>query len=137
MDFGNINYLAVLVAAVAAFILGSVWYGPLFGKTWQKELGYTVEYIKKGNMAQIFGLSFILTMVSVFGLAFLFQGHGENEIGWYGGLWHGLFIGLLFAIPIFGVNYLYQRRSFKLFLIDAFYWVVWLGLAGLILGLWP
>lgn len=50
MDFSNINYLAAGVAALASFALGALWYSPvLFGKTWQKDLGFTGEYLKEGT----------------------------------------------------------------------------------------
>ena len=46
IDFGSLNYLAILVAAVATFMLGSVWYTALFGKAWQKAHGVTEEDMK-------------------------------------------------------------------------------------------
>jgi hypothetical protein len=56
MNFTDMNYLAVLVAAIAGWAVGAFWYsGVLFGKKWQKELGFTDEYIRQANMALIFG----------------------------------------------------------------------------------
>jgi hypothetical protein len=53
----EINWLAVLIAAVASFLLGGAWYSnALFGKAWQRETGVTDEKLKQGNMAKIFGL---------------------------------------------------------------------------------
>ena len=61
----NINWLSVIVATIAAFILGSLWYSPvLFGKVWQKELGLSDEKIKNANMAVIFGTSFVLEFIA-------------------------------------------------------------------------
>jgi hypothetical protein len=41
MDFTNINILSVLVAGVASWLIGALWYSPLlFSKRWQKELGF-------------------------------------------------------------------------------------------------
>ena len=52
VDFASINYLAVLVATVLAFGLGSIWYGkPLFGSAWQREMGLSDEDIQSGNLA--------------------------------------------------------------------------------------
>ncbi len=63
----NINWLSVIVATIAAFILGSLWYSPvLFGKVWQKELGLSDEKIKNANMAVIFGTSFVLEFIAAF-----------------------------------------------------------------------
>ena len=49
----SINYLAVLVAAIASIVLGFVWYGPLFGKTWTQLMGFDkkkMDDMKKKGM---------------------------------------------------------------------------------------
>ena len=43
LDLSGLNWLAILVATVAAFVLGGLWYGPLFGKAWMAALGKTEE----------------------------------------------------------------------------------------------
>ncbi len=138
MDFSNINYLAVVAAAVASFILGAVWYGTaLFGKSWQVELGFSDEYLKEGNMAKIFGSSFVLMLIMALGMAMLVQGHSEGEaIGWKQGLYHGLYVGIFFVATSMGINLLYQRRSIKLWAIDSGYQIVFLAIMGAILGAW-
>ncbi len=137
MDFSSINYFAVLVAAVASFLLGFVWYSLLFGKAWQAELGFSDEYIKEGNMGKIFGSSFVLMIIMALGMAMLVQGHGEaREIGWLQGLYHGLYVGLFFVGTSMGINMLYQRQSFKLWTIDAAYQIAFLAMMGAILGAW-
>ncbi|PLW96460.1 MAG: DUF1761 domain-containing protein [Marinilabiliales bacterium] len=136
MDYSSINYLAVLAATFAAFILGSLWYTVLFGKAWQKELGFTDEYLKKGNMAAIFGSSFLLMFIMSWGMAWFINVHGENDVNWLWGMVYGLFIGLFFVGASYGINMLYQRRSFKLWAIDSFYQILFLGMQGAILGAW-
>ena len=138
MDFSNINYLAVLVAAVAAFGLGALWYGgSALGKSWQKELGFTDEYLQQGSMGKIFGTSFVAMFIMALGMAMLVQGHSDGEaIGWLQGLYHGLYVGIFFAAMSMGINYLYQRRSVKLWLIDSLYQIIFLAIMGAILGAW-
>ena len=137
MDLSNINYLAVLVAAIGSFALGALWYSPiLFGKAWQKQLGYTDEYLQSGSMGKIFGTSFLLMLIMAWGMGMLLQGHGENQIDWLSGLIHGLVVGIAFAGTSIGINYLYQRKSFKLWAIDAFYQIIFLTIMGMILGAW-
>ena len=132
-----INIWAVIVASVVFWVLGAVWYSPvLFGKRWQKELGFTDEYLKKANMVVIFGLSFVLMLIMVFGLSFTLSVHKPEDITWLNGMWLGLFVGFIFSMATMGINYLYQRRSIVLWLIDGFYIVIGLGIAGIILGLW-
>lgn len=137
MDFSTINWLAVAVATLASFALGALWYSPLlFSKIWQREVGMTDEDIKGANMAKIFGTCLILTGLMACGMAMMIQGHGKGQIDWLGGLWHGVFIGLFFVSTTIGINYLYQRKSFLLWLIDAGYQVAFLTMMGAILGAW-
>jgi hypothetical protein len=132
-----INIWAVIVATVAFWALGALWYSPLlFGKKWQKELGFTDEYLKKGNMAVVFGLSFVLMFIMVIGMNLTLMVHKPEEVTWMNGLRLGIFIGFVFAMATMGINYLYQRRSFVLWLIDGLYIVIGLGIAGIILGAW-
>ena len=68
--FQNLNWLAIIAAAVSAFILGGLWYSPLlFGKRWMKETGITEETTKNANMIKIFSLALILALIASFFLA--------------------------------------------------------------------
>jgi len=56
------NFYAVLVAALSSFVVGFIWYNPkVFGTIWMKESGMTEEKAKNGNMAKIFGLTFVFS----------------------------------------------------------------------------
>ena len=137
MDYSSINYLAVFVAALAAFVLGALWYSPkLFGKIWQDELNLTDEYLKKGNMFVIFGSTFVLQFIMAWGMAWFINVHGANEVSWLHGMIYGLFIGLFFVGASYGINMLYQRKSFRLWIIDSLYQATFLGLMGIILASW-
>jgi hypothetical protein len=137
MTYPHINVLAVLVSAVAFWALGSLWYSPvLFSKIWQKEIGMTPENIKKSNLALIFGLSFIIMLLMVWALNFVINSHQPEHVSLLTGLAMGVFTGFFFSMLTMGVNYLYQRRSFILWLIDGFYMILGLGIAGMILAVW-
>lgn len=136
MEFCNINYFAVLVSGLAAYALGAIWYTFLFGKIWQKEVGISSESVNKSVMMKTMVGSFVLMMIMCFGLAILIQGHPDSDVGAISGLYHGLLVGILFSSTTMGINYLYQLKSFKLWLIDSSYQVTFLGVAGLILGAW-
>lgn len=137
MHLADINFLAVGVAGIAAFVLGMLWYSLLFGKIWQKELGFTDEYIQNGNMGVIFGSSFVLMVLMALGLALLITPQLGGAANWQLGAHHGLIAGVLFVGGSMGINYLYQRRSIKLWLIDAGYQICFLVIMGTIIGLWP
>ena len=132
-----INVWALLVATVAFWALGALWYSPvLFGKRWQKEIGFTDEDLKKANMALVFGLSFILMFIMVFGMNLMLNVHKPEDVSWLNGMYLGLFTGLFFSMTTIGINYLYQRRSVVLWLIDGIYIILGLAIAGIILGAW-
>jgi hypothetical protein len=137
MELASINYLAILVAALSAFAIGSVWYSPLmFSKAWQNALGLSDKDIKEANMLVIFGTSFLLMLVMAIGLSVLLNALNPNGLNWLSGLKNGLYVGLFFIATSYGVNILYQRKSFKLWLIDSGYQVLLLGIMGLIIGAW-
>ena len=60
----TINWLAVLVAGISAFVIGGIWYSPgLFGKAWMKDNNLTEEVIRKGNKGKIFGFTLIFSLL--------------------------------------------------------------------------
>ena len=137
MELSNINFLALIVAAVASFGLGAVWYSPLlFSKAWQKAVGLSDETLQKANMAVVFGSSFVLIFLMDFGLAVILQGHATRDISALSGMLYGLLIGLFFIATSYGINMIYQRKSFTLWAIDSAYQVLYLGMTGAILGAW-
>jgi hypothetical protein len=137
MTYPYINVWAVLLSTVAFWALGALWYSPvLFGKRWQKETGFKEEEITKTNMAMVFGLSFLLMLLMVWALNFMINSHKSEDVSLLKGLHYGAFTGFFFSMLTMGINYLYQRRSFMLWLIDGFYIFIGLGIAGMILGAW-
>ena len=129
----EVNYLAIVAAGIAAFVLGGLWYSPvLFGKTWQREVGLSDEALKRGNMAQIFGTALILSLIAAFVFA-LFLGPRPPMAH---GLGAGFAAGLCWVASSFGINYLFARRSLKLFLIDGGFHTLQFTAIGLILALW-
>jgi Protein of unknown function (DUF1761) len=128
----QVNYIGVIVAAVSAFVLGGLWYSPLlFGKVWQREVGLSDEQLKRGNMAQIFGLSLILSLIASWVFALFLGPRPSMPLG----LGAGFAAGLCWVAASFGMNYLFARRSFKLFAIDGGYHTLQFTLIGLIIAL--
>lgn len=129
----QINFLAVLVAAVSAFLLGGLWYSPaLFLRIWERESGVSLDQPKKTHGVIVFAVSFIFSLIAatVFAL-FLGRNPPLNAA-----IRDGLAIGSCWVATSFGINYQFASRTFKLFLIDAGYHVAQFTLYGIILGLW-
>ncbi len=128
----EMNWIAVIGAALAGFAIGGVWYGPLLGKAWQKESGLSDEAMKNANMAQIFALTFVLNLISSFILGHVMATYGHP--GLHIAAMIGFGVGLGFVATSIGVNYLFARKSLKLFLIDGGYWTVVYTVMGAIFG---
>lgn len=129
----QLNYLAIIISALSTFLIGGLWYSPaVFGKAWMKENGFKEEDLKGGNMAKIFGLAFFLALISAVNLA-MFMGP-ENRPS-MGALW-GFLAGAGWVATFVGTHYLFERRSFTLFLINAGYSIVALTIMGVILAAW-
>lgn len=130
--FSNINWLSVLVAAISSFLIGGLWYGPIFGKAWMRAFNFTEEGLKKRNMAMVFGLSLVLAFIASLILDMFI---GSEATILFGAL-AGFFAGVGWVATFLGILYLFEMRSLKAFLINAGYCVVSLTLMGVILGSW-
>ncbi len=133
--YANINYLAVLLAAVIYFALGALWYSPaLFGKMWMQAKNLTAENMNTGHMTRTFVITFILNLVCVFITATLISALGAKGAG--DGANIGLRVAIGFVATTMGVNYLYDNKPAKLFWIDAGYHIVGILIAAIILAVW-
>ena len=130
----SFNYLAILAATVSTFVLGGLWYSPaLFGRAWMKEIGVNPDALgAKGNFGLIMGVSFVLELIMAFNLAAFIGPKASLSFGLFAGAAAGFgWVGLAF-----GVTYLFERKSFRLFLINAGYHGVAFTVMGAILGVW-
>lgn len=126
------EWLPSLIAALSAFILGGLWYSPiLFGKAWQKEAGLSDERLKAANKGIIFGVSFILCLIAAVAFSMVIG----PEASFFMALHSGIGIGLAWVATSFGVNYLFELRSLKLWLINAGYHTAQFTIYGLVFGL--
>lgn len=131
--FHSLNWLAIVVAAISAFVLGGLWYSPLmFVKRWMKETGITEESTKKANMIKIFGLAFLLSLMASFFLA-MFLG---PKAGAGFGAMAGFMAGLGWVFTFMGIHYLFESRTLAHFLINSTYSILSLTIMGLIIGVW-
>ena len=127
----EVNWLAVALSALSSLVLGGLWYSPaLFAKAWQSAVGLSDEQLKSGNMALTFGLTFVLSFIAAAVFA-MFLGT-EMSVG--AATAAGFSAGLCWVAAAFGINYLFERRPLKLWLINAGYHTLQFTLFGLIIG---
>jgi hypothetical protein len=125
-----INWLAVFAAAASAFIIGGLWYGPLFGKAWMNANGYSEEDLAKRSMPLVFGVSFLLMLAAAVNLAMFIGPEATMAFATMA----GLAAGLGWVATFLGVIYLFEKRPATLWLVNGGYSVVALTLMGAILG---
>lgn len=141
----EVNWLAIVVAAVAAFAIGFVWHGPLFGKTWARLVGIDIspEAMEKwkasgktmtksyvltivGSLITAYVLSHFITMAATF-----FESPGVGR-----GLSTAFCAWLAFVAPVSLSRVLWEGKSWKLWFINAGYYLVSLLVMGAILAGW-
>ena len=133
MSFAGINHLAVIIAALAAFGLGSVWY-MLLAKPWLRATGKTAAELKKEGPAK--ALPFVVCLLALLVMAWMLaglMGHIGN-ITVRGGMITGAFVWTGFVITTMGVNHTFGGQKPMLTLIDGLYWLAVLVLMGAVIG---
>ena len=128
----EVNWIAVALCGVASLVLGGIWYSPmLFAKPWQAAAGLSDEQAQAGNMAVIFGGAFVLSLIA----AAVFAMFIGSQMSLGAATAAGLSAGLCWVAASFGINYLFERRPLRLWLINGGYHTLQFTLFGLILGL--
>jgi len=138
IDFSEINFLAVLVAGLATFMLGGIWYMALFGKLWMKLNGYSEEKMKEMQALipppLFFGGMIVCDLVIALVVAILAAALKVSTPA--GGALLGFLIWLGPAAAIRMTSHLASDRHFGLYFIDISYQLVYLVMMGAILGGW-
>lgn len=125
----EINWIAVIAATAAGFVLGGLWYGPLFAKAWMREMGGAPQL--RMSKPVLFGVAILLTFIAAFVFG-MFLGP-QPSLGL--GLGAGVSAGLCWVAFSMGIAYMFAGRSFTLIAIDGGYVVVEFTLFGLIFAL--
>ena len=128
----HVSLLATLVGTLFGFVLGAIWYGPLFAKAWMAENGFTMESLKASfNPLKQYGTTFVLGLITsyLFGLA---VGPKPDLLYAVGA---GLAAGVFWVGTSFATSYLFEGKSLRHFLINSGYHAVQFGLIGLAFGL--
>jgi len=129
-----VNYWAILVAAIASMVIGTLWYGPFFAKAWMQELGKKESDLSQNAMMSMYGLTLIGSLVMSYVMAYV-VGYAMATTAVTGGItgfwvWLGLIVPTMLSLKLF------ENRSWKLFAINTGYYLVTLVVMGMIFAAW-
>lgn len=141
MDGFQPDWVAVIVAALAGFVIGGLWYSPmLLGRLWMEEAGISEEQIAASNKARTFGVAFLSLLVMSYCLEMFIGPTSDVAEGFFSPSQQGAFYGFLagFGWLFFGVVVvgLFELRSVRYIAINGGYWVITMTTMGGILGGW-
>ena len=132
LEFAGLNWWAILVATIAAFALGWLWYGPLFGEAWLKAIGKSADEIEPSPRPFI--ITFFTTLLTCIVLAALMNSLGMMTLA--GGIALGAITGIGFVAASLASDSAFCGWGTPLFLILSGYRVVIFVVTGAILGIW-
>lgn len=135
MEMGSVNFLNIIVAAVAYMALGAIWYSPmLFGKAWMKGIGKTKEQLTANASPMNYILALVFSFIAAYGIARIMVWTNRGSIS--DGIVIGLLAGVCFVLASMGVNDLFEKRPTGLTVINVLYHIVGFIVIGVIIGAW-
>lgn len=138
MAFAGMNYLAIVIAGIAGWIVGAIWYG-ILGKQWVAALGEATATAMRRPPGTIsfylpFLISFVASLVMAYFLAGVIGHLGPGQVTVRNGIISAVFIWVGFVFTTMLVNNSFTRRSPRLLLIDGGHWLAGLVAEGAVIG---
>ena len=140
----HVNVLAVIASVIASFALGSLWYGPLFGKIWANAMVFgdtmkpTGAEIAKGSLLNLLGtvlMAYVLAHDVLVWRPSTWRAGADQAAHIYG-FFAGFFVWLGFVVPVLMNGVAFERKSWKVFGIGAGFQFLSLQAMGMILSFW-
>jgi hypothetical protein len=131
----EVSWLGIIIAAVVSFIVGFLWYGPLFGKLWMKLNNVTMKDIQKDKergMGWRLILALITSAVTAWAIGVLLVSTGTTTLAGAFGLVVLVWLGFLVATTLLG-SVMWDQKSWGLFFFNAIYWLINLEIMAVIL----
>lgn len=128
------NWLAIIVAAIVQVVIGFIWYGPLFGKTWMAMMGLTQQSISRAGMTKTYAWTVVGSLVTAYVLAKFVGWLGAMDFG--AGLKVGVWAWLGFVATVTLASVLYEKRSVNLYVLNNGFQLISLALMGGLLAAW-
>ena len=133
MTFAGVNYLAIVIAAAAAFVFGGIYYH-LLSQHWIKALGVSKKSMSKGASHTPLVITIIAELIMAWVLAGLIGHLGPGQVTVQNGIVSGAFVWLGFVATTLVVNNAFARRKLALSVIDGAHWLAALAIMGAIIG---
>jgi Protein of unknown function (DUF1761) len=129
------NYLAILVAAIANFLLEAGWYSGFYS-TWLAGIGRTDEWLKLNspNRALQFLTAILASAVIAASISYVVQFTGAQTM--MRGIRAGFWLWLGFVLTTWATEYVFEVRPFSLLAVNAGFWLVGMVIMGAIVGAW-
>src|SRR3954467_6470071 len=133
MTFAGTNYLAIILAALAAFGWGAIYYMTL-SRQWLAAVGISQERMQTGRSATPFIISFVALVIMAWVLAGTLGHLGPGQVTLKNGIVSGLFLWLGFIATTVFVNNAYPGRKYSLSVIDSIHWLGVVVIEGGVIG---
>ena len=132
---GSINHFAAIVAGLVQFAFGAVWY-TVFSQAWLVGIGKTREQLmaENGNSPLPYIIAVVTSIIVAYTIAWLLPRLGAQSVA--GGIRTGVTLGVTLVATTLALNYGFEGRSVSLWLINASYIVIGMGIMGAIVGGW-
>lgn len=142
----NLNWLAILLAAILPLIIGAIWYHPkVFGTAWMAATGISKKSIKTLSPFEMYIGAFLISILIAVALStIIVVGDASSAYqvttsleAFKDGILSGFMTGFLIILPVIAVNGIFELQPTNLVLINVFYWIVTLTLMGGLISAWP
>jgi hypothetical protein len=138
LDFGAVNWLAVIVSAAIYFVLGALWYSPpLFARPWQAAIGWDESRQQPQTNPVTYVVPAVLYLIAAVATALIAAATGTDTLA--EGITLGLITGVGYAVPMVGVEATFdpnKPQPLAWFAITAAYHLIGFVILGAIIGLW-
>ncbi|MBX7539864.1 DUF1761 domain-containing protein [Qipengyuania sphaerica] len=129
MNILDVNWLAVVLAALAGFVVGGLWYGPIMGKSWMAAVGKTEDDLKNINPLKTYGITFLLALLASWTLAHTYATYAQ-DLSVTVKILTAFGVALGFILPALWTNYNFQDAKRPLYWIDGGYWLLFYTAMG-------
>jgi hypothetical protein len=131
--FKSLNYLAILVAGLASFAFGAIWYQPAtLGTKWMNAHGISKDNAKPANMGKVMGIGFLTTMLTALGLALFIS----KWAGWKHGLAYGCLAGCFIVASNLWKHNNFLMKPATATIVDGAHDIITFTIMGTIIGAW-